>query len=407
MQKLLFTLVLLSLVGLSLAVLRVPLNKQQTARHRLATEDPALLKKWENYLNEVRDIRGIPRTSAPHSVPLVDYQDAQYYGSIGIGTPAQNFTVIFDTGSSNLWVPSSTCPKTDIACQTHNRYYSSKSSTYVPNGTAFEIQYGTGAGKGFISQDTVWLGGLQVRNQQFTEMTAEPGVVFVAARFDGICGFAFDSISVDHVTPVWYNILDQQLVSEPVFAFWLSQSPSDTNGGEMTLGGVDTTRYTGALTTVPLASETYWLISVGGFSLGNQYLDWGTPGKQYAIVDTGTSLIAGPSAQMDALNKQLGASVVNGEGIFSECPDFSTLPTFAVTISGVQFQLTPKDYILQVTNSRGQTSCISGFAGIPGLTPPPPYDTDFAIILGDVFIATYYSIFDFGAKAIHFAKSVQ
>jgi cathepsin D len=367
----------------SYAVYRIPLSRPEVTRKNYKNSDHYLLAKY----------------SDGHNVPITDYEDAQYYGPISLGTPGQTFQVVFDTGSSNLWIPSKKCEA--LACLRHNRYDSAKSSTYKANGTTFSITYGSGSVSGFLSEDTLTIGDLTVQGQIFGEATKEPGIAFLVAKFDGILGMAYVTISVDHVTPVWYNIISQHLVDTPVFAFWLSKNPRGQNGGELTLGGVDSSRYTGNFTFVPVTSQTYWEFKVDDFQLAGQSLNWCGAAGCKAIADSGTSLIVGPKEQVDALNKKLGATIVNGEGIFPSCNVISSLPVISVVLNGKKFDLKPSEYVIKVTQA-GQTQCLSGFAG---LSIPPPIGPLY--ILGDVFISTYYTQFDFGNSRVGFARAVQ
>jgi len=127
-------------------------------------------------------------------VLLNNFMDAQYFGPISIGSPPQNFTVIFDTGSSNLWVPSTKC--NSFSCYMHNRYDSSSSATYEPAGKELSITYGTGSIEGFTSRDVVTVGGISINDQEFGEATVEPGFTFAFGRFDGIFGLGYESIAV-------------------------------------------------------------------------------------------------------------------------------------------------------------------------------------------------------------------
>jgi len=335
-------------------------------------------------------------------VPLSDYSDAQYYGPIKIGTPPQDFSVVFDTGSSNLWVPSTHC--TSIACLVHHRYNSARSSTYKVNNTAFHIQYGSGQLDGLISSDIVSIGGLAIKGQDFAEATVLPGLTFDLAKFDGILGLAFDTISVDGVVPPWYNLLSQKLVKEPIFSVWLSKDPRGQNGGQLFLGGVSNDYFTGPTTYVKLSSKTYWQFNVDDILYGGATQQFCPNGVCKAIADTGTSLIAGPSKLVSALNRKLGAiNIIAGEAIFPNCNVISTLPNVTIVISGKKFELSSLDYVVQSV-SGNQTQCISGFLGIDIPDPVGPL-----WILGDVFISTYYTIFDFtpGKEQVGFAKAVQ
>jgi saccharopepsin len=132
------------------------------------------------------------------------------YATVNLGTPPQEFKVVLDTGSSNLWVPSSKC--TSIACFLHAKYDSSTSSSYKENGTKFEIRYGSGSLSGFVSSDTLELAGMEIKDQLFAEATEEPGLAFAFGRFDGILGLGYDTISVNHITPPFYELINKKVV---------------------------------------------------------------------------------------------------------------------------------------------------------------------------------------------------
>ncbi|KAM1576810.1 hypothetical protein PS2_032971 [Malus domestica] len=246
-------------------------------------------------------------------VPLKNYLDAQYYGVIGIGSPPQNFTVIFDTGSSNLWVPSSKC-YFSLACYFHTRYKSSKSSTYTAIGTSASITYGSGSISGFFSQDNVEVGDLVVKNQEFIEATKEGSLTFVIAKFDGLLGLGFQEISVGNATPLWQTMSEQDLLSDDVFSFWLNRDTNSDVGGELVFGGVDSNHYKGKHTYVPVTKKGYWQFEMGDLIIGNQSTGE-CEGGCAAIVDSGTSLLTGPTTTVTVLNHAIGA-----EGVVSaEC----------------------------------------------------------------------------------------
>ncbi|KFP62570.1 Pepsin A, partial [Cariama cristata] len=181
-----------------------------------------------------------------------------YFGTIYIGTPGQQFTVLFDTGSSNLWVPSVYC--SSPACSNHNRFNPSDSSTFVSTNDSVEITYGTGSMTGILGYDTVSVAGLDVTNQIFGLSETEPGDFFYYTPFDGILGLAFPSISSSGATPVFDNMMSEGLVAKDLFSVYLSKN--EQSGSFVLFGAIDPLYSANGITWIPLSAETYWQITM-------------------------------------------------------------------------------------------------------------------------------------------------
>lgn len=261
-------------------------------------------------------LRGRVGTSGEGIVDITNFMDAQYFGEISLGTPPQTFGVVFDTGSSNLWVPSSKCSYLSIACYLHNKYYGEKSSTYQEDGREFSIEYGSGSLTGFFSRDTLQIGDMSVPDQVFAEAVNEPSLSFIAASFDGIMGMGFPEISVGKVEPPFQNLLRQGIIKEPVFSFWLNRDEDDPNGGELVLGGVDPNHYKGEHTWAKVTRRGFWQFNMEKVKVKHEDKEFCSEGCQ-AIADTGTSLLAGPVQEIEELNKFIGATSV----LVAECKE--------------------------------------------------------------------------------------
>lgn len=263
--------------------------------------------------------------------------------------------VDFDTGSSDLFLPSSNCGS---SCSGHTKYNPSKSSTAKDAKKRFSLAYGDGSTvSGEQYTDTVNFGGLIATKQRLGAASTYSG--FESSRFppDGLMGMAFQSISEYNSPPVFQTLVAQGKVAEPVFGFTLLKS-----GSELYLGGVDNSKFDGSLTYAPVTQQGYWQISLDGASVGsNSVFSSGVE----AIVDTGTTLIIGDTSNVASIYAAIpgskDASSTLGSGTYT-IPCDSVPDNVSFTIAGKDFSISADNFSLGPA-SDGSSDCVGGILG--------------------------------------------
>ncbi|KAF9093512.1 hypothetical protein BGX29_009899 [Mortierella sp. GBA35] len=320
------------------------------------------------------------RAASTGTVPLTDVSpDLEYYGTVSVGTPAQSVKLDFDTGSSDIWFPSSTC--TTTACKKHVRFNSATSSTFQKDGRKWSISYGDGStASGILGSDYVSVGGIKVR-QTIGLATAESSQ-FGSSPADGLFGLGFGTNeSVSGVKTFLDNAIVAGALAQPVVSVFLpSERRFNGQGGEYLFGGTDSAKYTGALTYVPVTQEGYWQISIDDAGYSGQSLGQSSQG----IVDTGTTLIIVGDDCAQAIHNGIdGATNDPNNGWLVPCSIAQDTTNYvSFSMGGADFKVPLADLAYEDLGD-GSGNCFSGVQG----------GQNDLWILGDVFIKSNYCVF--------------
>jgi hypothetical protein len=166
------------------------------------------------------------------------------------------------------WVFSTSLPTSSIG--SHTAFNPAKSASFKTlAGSTWSISYGDGSGaSGTVGTDTVVIGGATATSQA-VELATSVSASFVSdTNNDGLLGLAFSTLNT--VKPTKQNTFFQTIQASlalPVFSVDLSANAT----GTYTFGAIDNSKFTGALTSIPLSSSSgFWQVASNSFSVGGK-----------------------------------------------------------------------------------------------------------------------------------------
>ncbi|KAJ3192021.1 Vacuolar protease A [Irineochytrium annulatum] len=314
-----------------------------------------------------------------------------------------------DTGSSDTWVRGSGCAAADAAdTSCVGDKLVETDTTIKATGLSWDTKYGSGevAGDIYVSDVTIPSSDPAVPAAKAVGM-----LIGVSKRertisgTDGLLGLAFATISeIQHSvkgspydgTPT--NFFDALGLPRGQRRFGIYLTEDQEGDGEITFGGHDEGRIKGEAAWYPLTSQTYWQFDVRGarYEIETKGVKPGAAlvtgplvmGIQNAIADTGSTLLMLETSVAAAVNAALG---VRADGSV-DCAKIPKLPDFSMVIGNYQFYIPAHLWVWQKGGNVCATGIVGGASGV--------------IILGDIFLRRFYSVYDKDGSQIGFYEAV-
>ncbi|KAF5353146.1 hypothetical protein D9758_008755 [Tetrapyrgos nigripes] len=324
--------------------------------------------------------------------------DSSFYGSIAVGTPPVSYSVVLDTGSADLWLADKDCS----GCNNIPRFDYSASSTFKNTSVPFSIKYGSGAAAGTLGQDTVQMAGFSVESQVFA-VCNQISDGLLDDPVSGLLGLGFETIAASKAPPFWESLVKNGAWDQPLMSFQLTRMQNVSSateleaGGTFTMGFTDSSLFTGDIdyNNIPDGMETYWIQQMSSLTSQGSSISLSTA-TQYAAIDTGTTLVGGPSSVISQIFAQVeGAQPATGnyEGYYTFPCDTDVTVTMA--FGGKSWTVSPDDFRVAEI-SRGE--CLGGFFELDTGTETPSW------IVGDTFLKNVYSVFRYNPPSVGFAQ---
>jgi cathepsin D len=359
------------------------------------------------------------RSSAP--VKLTDQvsqgEDELYYGPVTVGS--QTFTIDFDTGSADLFVPGPSCTTAD-GCVHSTKYNNHGQDQHKTT----SVTYGSGKISGEDFKDKVSVSGLTVPHQGFISLTDATG--FAQSASDGLMGMGFSTIANTGYPTFFENLIAQKTVTKPEFAFYLGRGKSNTTGlSELYLGGQDTARYTGNPKSVPVTTKGYWQVALDAVTVNGQSAGVTTKGQ--AAIDTGTTIVLAPTAAAAAIFALIPGAIpmplLSGSTsllLYAYPCNTAAKNIPKIQFAGTQFAINPLDFNFGSLSSSSSLMSILGASQlfdpdtaakigycVAGIAAEDISPSENLYVVGDVFLKNWYSIYSYaGSASVSFAKAV-